>query len=97
MIHVFTKLFFKLLVSQWGIIAEDWCISIIIPLYKNKGDMCNDDNYRGISIASCVWKIVICCCWSSDTRYLQRYKNEKSLDSCPNDFFRYQVFPIFDR
>ena len=51
MINVFTKLFN--LVLQTGIVSEEWCISNIIPLYKNKGDICNPGNYRGISIVSC--------------------------------------------
>ena len=51
MINVFTKLFN--LVLQTGIVPEEWCISNIIPLHKNKGDICNPDNYRGISIVSC--------------------------------------------
>ena len=55
MIHVFTKLFN--LILQTGIIPEEWCISNIIPLYKNKGDICNPDNYRGISIVSCFEKL----------------------------------------
>ena len=55
MINVFTKLFN--LVLQTGIVPEEWCISNIIPLYKNKGDICNPDNYRGISIVSCSGKL----------------------------------------
>ena len=55
MINVFTKLFN--LVLQTGIVPEEWCISNIIPLYKNKGDICNPDNYRGISIVSCFGKL----------------------------------------
>ena len=53
MIPVFTKLFN--LVLQAGIIPEEWCISNIIPLYKNKGDICNPENYMGI--VSCFGKL----------------------------------------
>ena len=57
MIHVFTKLFNLVLLT--GIISEEWCISNIIPLYKNKGDICNPDNYRVISIVCCFGKLFI--------------------------------------
>ena len=48
MINVLTKLFN--LVLQKGIVPEEWCISNIIPLYKNKGDICNPDNYRVLQL-----------------------------------------------
>ena len=45
------------LILQTGIVPEEWSISNIIPLYKNKGDICNPDNYWGISIVSCFGKL----------------------------------------
>ena len=55
MINVFT--IFLNLVLQTGIVPEEWCIGNIILLYKNKGDICNPDNYRAISIVSCFGKL----------------------------------------
>ena len=40
-----------------GIIPEDWCIGMILPLYKNKGDINDPDNYRGITLLSCIGKL----------------------------------------
>lgn len=43
-------------VFSTGIFPEEWSKSIIIPLHK-KGDRDNPDNYRGISLLSCVSKV----------------------------------------
>ena len=38
-----------------GAVLEDWISSVIVPLYKGKGEMTECKNYRGISLLSC-WK-----------------------------------------
>ncbi|CAL4166545.1 unnamed protein product, partial [Meganyctiphanes norvegica] len=40
-----------------GIVPEDWCISLIRPLYKNKGSKEDANNYMGISLISCIGKL----------------------------------------
>ena len=40
-----------------GNIPESWTIGNILPLYKNKGDINNCDNYRGITLLSCLGKL----------------------------------------
>ena len=45
------------LVLKTGIIPEEWCIGAIIPIYKNKGSNKDPDNYRGITLLSCVGKL----------------------------------------
>ena len=40
-----------------GIFPEVWSKGIILPIYKNKGDSNNPDNYRGITILSCFGKL----------------------------------------
>ena len=40
-----------------GIVPEEWCIGAIIPIYKNKGSDSDPDNYRGITLLSCVGKL----------------------------------------
>lgn len=50
LVRMFNKVFSS------GIYPEEWTKSIIIPLHK-KGDRDNPDNYRGISLLSCVSKV----------------------------------------
>ena len=40
-----------------GIVPTAWCISLIKPLYKNKGPRDDVNNYRGISLISCIGKL----------------------------------------
>ena len=44
-------------ILKTGIIPTNWCISFISPIYKNKGPKSDPDNYRGISLISCLGKL----------------------------------------
>ena len=55
MINVYTKLFNKILDS--GVFPDAWSSGIIMPVYKNKGDRNNCNNYRGITLLSCIGKL----------------------------------------
>ena len=44
-------------ILKTGIIPSNWCISFISPIYKNKGSTSDPDNYRGISLISCLGKL----------------------------------------
>ena len=55
MLHVWVKFFNVVLDS--GIVPTEWCIGIIIPIFKNKGVDTNPDNYRGITLLSCLGKL----------------------------------------
>ena len=54
-VKVFVDMFNIIL--KTGLIPQDWCIGAILPLYKNKGDKNNPDNYRGITLLSCLGKL----------------------------------------
>ena len=36
---------------------NEWCVGLIVPLYKSKGSDRDPDNYRGITILSCMGKL----------------------------------------
>ena len=54
MLSIYVKLFN--IVLQTGIVPDDWVKGMIIPLFK-KGEHNNVDNYRGITILSCLGKL----------------------------------------
>ena len=55
LIEIITLLFN--IVLQSGVIPNDWCVGMIMPLFKNKGSSNNPDNYRGITLLSCIGKL----------------------------------------
>ncbi len=55
MLKLYTK-FFNLVLRN-GIIPDDWVIGIIKPQYKNRGSKNDADNYRGITLLSCMGKL----------------------------------------
>jgi len=48
--------YFNLILDS-GIIPSDWKIGVIIPIYKKKGSIDDPDNYRGITLLSCIGKL----------------------------------------
>ena len=54
MISLLTKYFNIILES--GVIPKDSTLGAIIPIYKNKGNRNDPDNYRGITLLSCIGK-----------------------------------------
>jgi len=44
-------------ILESGLFPEVWSKGIILPIYKNKGDVKDPDNYRGITILSCLGKL----------------------------------------
>ena len=55
MIPLYIKLFNRVL--DKGEIPDDWLTGIIIPIYKNKGSREDANNYRGITLLSCLGKL----------------------------------------
>ena len=52
---IYLKLFNIIL--DTGIIPENWCNGIIIPIFKNKGSKQDPESYRGITLNSCFSKV----------------------------------------
>ena len=59
------------LVLNTGIIPTDWSIGIVVPLYKNKGSFDDPDNYRGITLLSCLGKLFTAAINARLTSYLE--------------------------
>lgn len=55
LLPLYVKLFNKIL--DEGKIPEEWVIGLIVPIYKNKGDKMDTNNYRGITLLSCMGKL----------------------------------------
>ena len=55
MIPVYIKLFN--LIFEHGLVPESWSVGTIKPIYKNKGDPKMPENYRPITILSCLGKL----------------------------------------
>jgi len=55
MLDVWVKLFNRIL--HEGKIPEKWLIGLIVPIYKKKGDSKDPNNYRGITLLSCLGKL----------------------------------------
>ena len=55
LLAIYCKLFN--LILNTGIIPESWSKGTILPIYKNKRDINDPDNYRDITILSCFGKL----------------------------------------
>ena len=57
--HILCKLYVKLFnrILDTGHLPDEWLIGVIIPLYKNKGNIDEPHNYRGITLLSCLGKL----------------------------------------
>jgi hypothetical protein len=42
---------------ETGHIPQSWIKGIIVPIFKNKGDPRDADNYRGITLVNCHWRL----------------------------------------
>ena len=55
MLPLYAKLFN--LILETGIIPEKWVEGMIKPIFKNNGDPMNPENYRAITLVSCLGKL----------------------------------------
>ena len=70
MLPIYHKLF-NLSFSA-GTVPEIWTIGVIKPVYKNKGDPSNPDNYRPITILSCLGKLFTAVLNQRLTKYVEQ-------------------------
>ena len=70
LIVLIVKMFNLVLLS--GIVPTDWCIGIIKPIYKKKGSIDDPDNYRGITLLSCIGKLFTASINTRLTTYLDK-------------------------
>ena len=69
MINAIVSLFNIVLKS--GIVPSEWCIGIILPLFKNKGSIDDVNNYRGITLLSVLGKLFTSALNKRLTNYLE--------------------------
>ena len=72
MLPLYTKIFS--LVFDTGKIPDKWAEGYIVPIYKNKGDVMDPDNYRGITLLSCMGKLFTSILNNKLNDYLSRYE-----------------------
>lgn len=68
--HIYHKLFN--LVFDYGTVPESWTIGIIKPIYKNKGEKNNPENYRPITLLSCMGKLFTCVLNNRITKFIEK-------------------------
>ena len=49
------------LVLKTGIVPTEWSIGLIVPIFKKKGSQHDPNNYRGITLLSCLGKLFTLC------------------------------------
>ena len=49
------------LILKTGFVPQEWCIGMIITIFKKKGSPEDPNNYRGITLLSCLGKLFTCC------------------------------------
>lgn len=81
MIPLYTKLFN--LIFDTAIIPKSWSIGVIKPIYKNKGDPSLPENYRPITILSCLGKLFTLIINNRLKCYAEKYS---ILESCQAGF-----------
>ena len=60
------------IILNTGFIPDVWCKGLIMPLYKMKGDSKDPNNYRGITLLSCLGKLFTSCLNSRLTSFLYK-------------------------
>ena len=61
------------LILKTGIVPLEWCLGLIIPVYKKKGSTSDPNNYRGITLLSCLGKLFTSCINVRLAKYLDAW------------------------
>lgn len=74
-LHILLPIYHKLfnLIFDTGIIPLAWTEGCIIPIYKNKGAHNNPENYRPITLVSCLGKLFTCILNSRLQKFAQEF------------------------
>ena len=59
------------MILECGLVPTSWCIGVIKPIFKNKGSPDDPDNYRGITLLSCLGKLFTNCVNTRLTEYIE--------------------------
>ena len=49
------------LILRTGHVPHDWSVGLIVPIYKKKGSQSDPNNYRGVTLLSCLGKLFTMC------------------------------------
>ena len=49
------------LILRTGHVPFEWCVGLIVPIFKKKGSHFDPNNYRGITLLSCLGKLFTLC------------------------------------
>tara|TARA_B110000196_G_scaffold86649_1_gene75141 strand:- start:271 stop:3555 length:3285 start_codon:yes stop_codon:yes gene_type:complete len=60
------------LILKTGCVPLEWCIGLIVPIFKKKGSPKDANNYRGITLLSCVGKLFTVGINCRLTKYLEQ-------------------------
>lgn len=76
-VKIFLPVYRKLfnLIFDRGYVPDEWVIGIIKPIFKNKGDPTQPENYRPITLLSCLGKLFTCIL----SKRLETYASEINL------------------
>ena len=85
-INIMLPIYVKLvnIVFDTGVIPESWLTGNILLIYKNKGDIQNPENYRPITLLSCLGKVFT----AIINNRLNDYSNDKHITSDVQAGFR---------
>ena len=101
-LHEVTLLFNLVLIT--GKIPSSWAIGCITPLYKGKGSVDDPDNFRGITVLSCLGKLFTSVLNSRINTFLENNNligNEQAgfrANNSTNDhiFFQFRKFNMIE-